>query len=324
MAKLVAQAGTRALGKVISKFKQYGQDSYDCFKKLFESSVLPVILYSAGVWGFKEFSMLNTVQNRACRFFLGVPAQSPNVGTQGDMGWLSLSVACKVETTRLWSRIMNMNDNRLTKQIFTWSASLAGTRHRNWNHMLGELLQSLDLGHFQRFMGINSRVLTGLVKARLGVIDQTLWTQNLWNDHNSPNGNKLRTYRTYKTEPCVEPYLLLNVPRFQRRTLAKLRIGVLPLEIETGRHSRPSTPLDQRLCKLCNMNEVETELHFLLVCPLYEDQRVTLCDKARDLNVNFNELNHVEQMTYLVKEARLQGCLAKTVDVMFKRRTIDR
>ena len=49
--------------------------------------------------------------------------------------------------------------------------------------------------------------------------------------------------------------------------LAKLRIGVLPLAIETGRHSRPSTPLDQRLCKLCNIKYVlESEGHFLVVC----------------------------------------------------------
>ena len=178
------------------------------------------------------------------------------------------------------------------------------------------------MGHFQRFLGINSRVLTGMVKERLGVIDHNLWSQNLWNDHNKPNGNKLRTYRTYKTEPGVEPYLLLNVSRLQRRTLAKLRIGVLPLALETGRQSRPSIPLDQRLCKMCNINVIESEVHFLVICPLYEDQRVLLFDKACELNVVFNELNVAEKMSYLMNEARLQGCLAKTVDAMFNRRQI--
>ena len=291
-------------------------------KKLYESSVLPVILYSSGIWGFKDFPVLNTVQNSTYRYFLGVPTQTPNVGTQGDMGWQSLSVSCKAETVRLWSRIKNMDESRLTKQVFNWSASLAGRRHKNWNYMLGELLQSLELGHFQGFMGINSHFLVTTVKERLGVLDDNHWSQNLWNDVNKPNGNKLRTYRTYKTELHVEPYLLLNVSKLQRRSLAKLRLGVLPLAIETGRHSRPITPLDQRLCKLCNMNTVESELHFLVQCPLYEDQRVYIFNGALELDPNFNDLCDTEKMVFLMNEVRLQGCLVKTVDSMFHRRQI--
>ena len=325
MAKLVAQAGSRALGKVITKFRQFGQDSYSCFKKLFESSVLPVIAYSAGIWGFKDLGVLCTAQNKACRFFLGVPTQTPNIATQGDMGWLSLSVACKLETVRLWSRLMNMNDNRIAKKIFTWSAHIAGPRYRNWNFMLADLLNSLDLGHLQRLALINSRFVLNMVKDRLSVKGHNLWFDNLWNDVNKPNGNKLRTYRTFKTELRAESYLLLNISRFQRRNLARLRHGVLPLAIETGRYSKPKTPLEQRLCKLCTANTIESEVHFLIQCPLYQDQRVLLIEYATKLNSQFPTLNDADKFVFLImlmKEEKLQKCLCKTVDNMFACRQI--
>ena len=39
------------------------------------------------------------------------------------------------------------------------------------------------------------------------------------------------------------------------------RFGILPLRIETGRFVNEA--LDNRLCRLCNSNAVEDEIHFL-------------------------------------------------------------
>jgi hypothetical protein len=145
-----------------------------------------------------------------------------------------------------------------------------------------------------------------------------VWHQALWNDRNNRvNGNKLRTYRLFKDTLEVEPYLLLNQHRFQRRSLAMFRIGVLPLEVETGRYARPATPLDQRICQLCNSHAVEDEKHFLLQCPLYEDQRQALLQRASTLNEHFENLNYVDKMIYLMNEPSIQGCLAKTVSNTF-------
>ena len=57
-------------------------------------------------------------------------------------------------------------------------------------------------------------------------------------------------------------------PRY-RSALAKLRFGILPLEIEVGRFH--DIPEYCRLCKLCDMQCVENERHFLFDCPTYKD-----------------------------------------------------
>lgn len=90
--------------------------------------------------------------------------------------------------------------------------------------------------------------------------DREKWYNELFNDRNLENGNKLRTYRQYKTTLCTSSYVKLVKYRDQRRILANFRGGSLPLSIETGRYTRPKTPIDDRICKYCNSGCVEDDL----------------------------------------------------------------
>ncbi len=78
------------LGNAISVFKDSGGSSHKVFVKLFETAVLPVILYSAGIWGLRDFAKLNSILNRAGRFLLGAPSKTPNLAVQGEVGWKSI------------------------------------------------------------------------------------------------------------------------------------------------------------------------------------------------------------------------------------------
>ncbi len=94
-------------------------------------------------------------------------------------------------------------------------------------------------------------------------------------------GNKLRTYRLFKKDPDTEPYCKLILPRIHRSALAKFRCGVAPIRLETGRYER--LPVSSRVCPFCT-DHVEDEMHVLLSCPLYNDIRAYLFDKANELN----------------------------------------
>ena len=49
-------------------------------------------------------------------------------------------------------------------------------------------------------------------------------------------GNKLRTYRLFKSSIAHEPYLNVVNNRDKRILLTKFRIGICPLRSETGRY----------------------------------------------------------------------------------------
>lgn len=62
-------------------------------------------------------------------------------------------------------------------------------------------------------------------------------------------------------------YVEILQARKYRAVCAKLRIGILPLEIETGRWR--SIQADRRFCKLCSIDCVENETHFVFYCSKY-------------------------------------------------------
>ena len=50
------------------------------------------------------------------------------------------------------------------------------------------------------------------------------------------------------------------MPRHERSLLVRFRSGTMPLRIETGRWQ--GTPLEERLCLVCNRGIVEEKYHF--------------------------------------------------------------
>ena len=65
----LGKAGGRALGGMISKIHNFKDVAFKTFETLFESCVVPVIDYCAGVWGYKTYHSIESVQNRAIRYF---------------------------------------------------------------------------------------------------------------------------------------------------------------------------------------------------------------------------------------------------------------
>ena len=61
------------------------------------------------------------------------------------------------------------------------------------------------------------------------------------------------------------------------------------LEIEKGRHTRPVTPKDQRICDRCQQ-DVDDEIHFLMFCNIFDDRRSELFKKVKGRIINFDKL----------------------------------
>ncbi len=61
---------------------------YECFTKLCDSLVQPILDYGASIWGTKEFSCVNAVQNRASHDYMDMGKYTPNGAVHADMGWL--------------------------------------------------------------------------------------------------------------------------------------------------------------------------------------------------------------------------------------------
>ena len=119
------------------------------------------------------------------------------------------------------------------------------------------------------------------------------------------NGNKLRTYRTFKAEYTTETYIDCTLPKLHRSAYAKLRCGVTPLRIETGCYER--FQFSDRHSLHCS-NVIESEEHVILKCPLYEHLREKLFRAIR---------SHVTDFDYLSDDLKLPIILGyENINVM--------
>ncbi len=63
-------------------------------------------------------------------------------------------------------------------------------------------------------------------------------------------------------ELSVENYDKAPLSRGERSAMTKFRMSFAPIKLEMGHYTR--TPENERLCLLCQLNEIESEEHVLI------------------------------------------------------------
>ncbi len=94
--------------------------------------------------------------------------------------------------------------------------------------------------------------------------------ENDWRHHCSTKP-KLRTYVTFKEDTKVAAHINCNLSKHEISLISQIRLGILPIRIETGRYT--NTNVAERKCLLCTHDKGEDEAHFLFECSLYDAER---------------------------------------------------
>ena len=85
------------------------------------------------------------------------------------------------------------------------------------------------------------------------------------------NSSSLSLFKEIDNNTEIAPYLKLLFNEKYRTALAKIRLSSHSLAIETGRHN--GILRENRKCTFCDLNDIEDEYHFIIICPLYRDIR---------------------------------------------------
>ena len=115
----------------------------------------------------------------------------------------------------------------------------------------------------------------------------------------------------------MEKYLtVIKNPMF-RQAMTRLRISNHTLFIESGRHTNPPIPPQERLCTLCNLRDVEDEPHFLITCSIarFSHLRHNMLATANSINSCFKYLSSKEKSIYILTSTNrnLIRCTAKYI-----------
>ena len=121
---------------------------------------------------------------------------------------------------------------------------------------------------------------------------ESKFTQNLMSDINNSTINpKLRTYKIFKFEHRLEPYLSILHNKKYQRYIAQFRVSSHKLGIEVGRYQKPPITLKERICKHCPGDNLDDELHLITECSFHTYERQQLFISAIKYIADFNSLD---------------------------------
>ena len=131
------------------------------------------------------------------------------------------------------------------------------------------------------------------------------------------SSSKLRTYELVKKYFCVEPYILHIRGNHLITAMARYRMSSHDLNIERGRFNNPITPLYQRICTKCELNEIDDEIHLLLHCNAMNNERKILFNSVT-ATINIQPTNEMFLRIMTSRDKTVVKSLAQFIYGCFK------
>lgn len=227
--------------------------------KLFDTLVVPVLLYSSEVWGFENINEIEKVHLHFLKKTLGVRKSTSNYMVYGESGRYPLQIQIKIRMLNFWKRLVE-NPDKLSGILYRLLFKLHGTQnfHFKWIEFIKNIF--VETGLFFVWNGQHT-----LHKEDIkGPIKQIFWDNFIQNWYSSmSHSSRGELYIQLKPEFGLEKYLL-RLSSKNRQTLCRFRCSNFKIPIETGRWVGIS--LEHRTCHICNSGEIGNEYHYLFEC----------------------------------------------------------
>ena len=259
--KSLSNQASKALFSLNSLFQKVSLNVSEKIK-LFDAMILPILTYGSEIWGFHPAPDVERVHMKFLKQILGVRPQTSNVTIYGELGRMPLSIIRKERILKYWYKLIKSPESLIYKAFLNLKDD--NSRVIGWAQEVNKLLN--DLG-FNYLWNNDNVTLLQLNKVIERLKDQYL--QYFYSELNKCS--KLITYNKIKKEFTREKYLDCVTNDKHRVALSRFRCSAHKLAIEEGRYR--NIERNQRICSRCNINVIENEYHFLLVCPLYRDIR---------------------------------------------------
>ena len=234
--------------------------------------------------GFHRYPAIEKLHSKALRFYLGTGKTAPLCGLRSEMSWPEPRSRTQARMFGYYLHLRDLPDDRITKKVFLFDQNFS-QKHTNQMCWSSEIKQIMDRNNLLLVSrALAHKDLKMLLKNSLLTHDIRKFKQDC------SNSSMLRTYNTllspFVDHSSVTKYVKFNLPFIVRKRLCQLRLGCLPLKIQTDRYIKPRIPPSERYCcqPECISSSptrfVEDEVHFLCICKQYDNLRNDLYTKV--------------------------------------------
>jgi hypothetical protein len=276
---------------------------------IFDHTILPTLLYGCEIWGYfnplsnrlkqqNNLSMDN-IYNRLqsevlhvklCKYVLGCGKKSSSFAALSELGRLPTHFNIVKAMIKFWHRLQNLdNQFPILKDAYKTSIELHIDKLPSWYGSMNVIdklifdITSLSTNSFKKTRNVLTK-------------DHYI---NLWqNPKILMSEGKLCTYLKVKHNFGFENYLTIIKIFEQRKIFTRFRISAHRLRIELGRCQ--GTLRQDRVCLHCSSGEVEDEIHYLLNCEKFKDERSNLICSISLGCPNFIQLQNMEKFIWMM------------------------
>ena len=288
--KQVLQA-RRASYSVIAKSRKF-QLPIDIQFHLFDTCIMPILLYGCEIWGCSNFENVEIFHNQFCKYILKLGTKTVNNMALGELGRFKIEKHIKQKMLNFWVRINTSNSNKICLALYQNIKYLydTGKHESKWLKSIKSTLEDLQLDYLWEFTPdqMCPHTLKSLFDQNLHIFYGKQWKTQI------ENSSACDTYTIFKTEFRPEQYLTLLEPKYAI-PICKFRTNNHRLPVVIGRYNK--IPRQNRKCILCPMNVVGDEYHYLLECEHFKLAREKLIDPEFTSNPNTLKMKHLLNST---------------------------
>lgn len=265
----LARRGSRALNMMLANMKKFGYLEPRIMLKMFDSKIVPILTYGSELWGFSGTAEIELIASNFYRRILGLRRNAPVTLARGELGRHELSTMIMMRIIKYWLKLVRSPNDRAVYKCYEYQRIKCENNQECWALNVKALLFSLGFddvwlnqspGHLNRFITEFSKRCKNM-----SIVN--------WHDKVASFGS-LRTYNTIKSNFSLEWFLTIDLSKHVINNLVRLRGGLLRIAANEGRWT--NIALEQRICPMCNRNEIEDEHHLIFKCRAWSTFRQNL------------------------------------------------
>ena len=267
--------------------------------QMFDTYIMPILDYNSIIWSKPTPTPeIEAIQITFLKIILGIRKQTPTPAVYAETGRFPLNIRHKNNVVKYWARLETMPDCSILNKCLNIQKQLHYANKSSWYSKVDTILKQCNI-ELTTDNELDNKYYEITTKIKLNSYQNEI-EHILAKVNDNGSYPKLRTYKLFKTDYRTETYLAMNLNIKSIRSIARFRTSSHNLKVETGRHDRPITPLENRICEKCNNDEVEDEIHYLLICPAHENSRAILLAMVTTHLENFSNLNMIDQFKLIM------------------------
>ena len=205
--------------------------------------------YGSDIWYTgDDVNDLEKIHLKFNKSTLGVRKQTPTPAIYGDTGRFPLIIRQHIKAVKYWCRILKLSQSHPVRNAYNMLLELDGIGFTNWCSRIRSVLERVGLDQIWESQNIgDTNKFMLLFKESIVRIFTQQWRKDIGSSSN---------------------HLIISMARY--------RMSSHDLNIERGRYNNPITPINQRICTRCELNEIDDKIHPLLHCNAMNNERKIL------------------------------------------------